>query len=232
MLQELRRKAREEGMALHPIKTRATYLEGYGLKPDTVFDIGVADGTPWLYKSFPGAHFVLVDRLPGAQEAVASCDVLKHDFDFHAVALGARSGQAVLSVPHSAKGREGAMASRRPRIDQLRERITFADDVVVPLTTLDTVATSYSGRFGLKIDTEGYELEVLKGGTETLGRCDFVLLELSVTPRFDGVGLPSAVIALLAAAGLELRDILRFGAGVGKKARPRYFDALFTRWDA
>jgi FkbM family methyltransferase len=232
MLQELRRKAREEGMALHPIKTRAAYLGGYGFRPDAVIDVGVAEGTPWLYNSFPGAHFVLVDPLPGAQEAVASRGVLKDNFDFHAVALGARAGQAVLSVPHSSKGREGAMASLLPRTDQLRDRITFSDDVAVPLTTLDTIAAAYSGRLGLKIDTEGYELEVLKGGKDTLARCDFVLLELSVTPRFDGVGLPSAVIALLADAGLELRDVLRAGAGAGKTARPRYFDALFTRWAA
>jgi FkbM family methyltransferase len=230
MLQDLRRKARDEGMALYPLKTRAPYLKGYGFRPDTVFDVGVADGTPWLYNSFPEVRFVLVDPLPGSQEAVEAQGVLNDNVDFHAVALGARAGQAVLSVPHSVKGREGAMASLLPRSDRLRNRIAFADEVSVPLTTLDTLAAAYSGRLGLKIDTEGYELEVLKGGRETLARCDFVILELSVTPRFDGVGLPSAVIGLLAETGLELRDVLRTGAGAGKKARPRYFDALFTRW--
>ena len=73
-------------------------------------------------------------------------------------------------------------------------------------------------------------MEVLQGATETLRRCDFAILELSVSTRFEGVGVPSAAVALLADAGLEMRDVLNIGAGPGKKARPRYLDVLFTRW--
>jgi hypothetical protein len=35
------------------------------LTPKTIFDVGVADGTPWLYDTFPQAHFFLFD--PTAQ---------------------------------------------------------------------------------------------------------------------------------------------------------------------
>src|SRR5687767_1502759 len=36
-------------------------LARYGIRPATVFDIGVAFGTPWLYEGFPQATLVLVD---------------------------------------------------------------------------------------------------------------------------------------------------------------------------
>ena len=56
------------------------------------------------------------------------------------------------------------------------------------------------------------------------------MLEMSVMPRFEGVGLPSELMALLSDAGLQMRDVLSFGSGPGKKAHPRYLDVLFTRW--
>ncbi|MFK7870522.1 MAG: FkbM family methyltransferase [Roseobacter sp.] len=216
-------------MALHPLKTRAPYLKGYGFTPDTVFDVGVADGTPWLYRSFPDADFVLIDPLPGAEASVRARGHIEH-FDFFSAALGAEETRAVLTVPHSDKGREGAMASLLQRTDQMAERKSFADEVEVPIVPLDDIAQDYLGSVGLKIDTEGYEFEILKGAPDTLERCEFVILEMSVTPRFEGVSLPSETVALLADAGLQLRDVLHVGAGAGKKARPRYFDILFARW--
>ena len=73
---------------------------------------------------------------------------------------------------------------------------------------------------------------MLAGGPDTLKRCEFVILELSVTERFTQSTPPSAAIALLADAGLELRDILAIADGPGKRAQPRHMDVMFTRWAA
>ena len=89
----------------------------------------------------------------------------------------------------------------------------------------------YPGRVGLKIDTEGFELEVLQGASDTLDRCDFVILELSVTRRFEGIAPPSRIFAELARHGLELRDMLRVTGDGRGGPHPRLFDALFTRWE-
>jgi hypothetical protein len=112
----------------------------------------------------------------------------------------------------------------------LAETFSSVSTVDVPVARLDDLAGDYAGRVGLKIDTEGFEAEVLQGAAETLKRAEFVILELSVTPRFDGVLPPSAAIGLLAAAGLELRDVLAVADGPGKRARPRHMDVLFSRW--
>jgi len=227
---DIRRAARDEGFALHPIKTRPLYLKAYEFTPDYVIDVGVHDGTPWLYRSFPDAHFVLVD--PQAEcEAAVKADVSPKKFDFRAVALGAEQGKALLSVPQTEPGKGGAMASLKERTDKLADSFTDVAKREVPVITLDMLAADLSGRLGLKIDTEGFEFEVLKGGAETLKRCDFVILEMSVTHRFKGVAPPSAVIAELAKAGLEFRDVLAMAAHAGKKAQPRHMDVLFTRWD-
>ncbi|SFR40854.1 FkbM family methyltransferase [Litoreibacter janthinus] len=228
-MSDIRRAARDEGFALHPIKMRPPYLKAFGFTPDCVIDVGVHDGTPWLYRSFPDAHFVLVD--PQAEcEAAVKARVAPKSFDFRAVALGAAQGKAMLSVPETDPGKGGAMASLKERTEKLADTFTDVAKREVPVITLDMLAVNLPGRLGLKIDTEGFELEVLKGGCETLKRCDFVILEMSVTHRFKGVAPPSAIISELAKAGLEIRDVLALAAHAGKKAQPRHMDVLFTRW--
>ena len=37
------------------------YVKSRGFQPQTVFDVGVGNGTPWLYGAFPDAHFVLIE---------------------------------------------------------------------------------------------------------------------------------------------------------------------------
>lgn len=218
-------------MDVQPIKKRAHYLKGYGFDPNVVIDAGVHNGTRWLYRSFPEADFVLIDPREDCAVAVEASGELP-TFHFHAVALGDEDGRADLLLPETDKGEDGAMASLMPRADKLAERIVANSVVNVPVSRLDAIAKDYPGRVGLKIDTEGSELSVLQGAQETLERCDFVILEMSLSKRFEGVAPPSGCIALLAKAGLELRDVLHVASGGGKRARPRYIDALFTRWAA
>ncbi|WP_299688907.1 FkbM family methyltransferase [uncultured Tateyamaria sp.] len=226
MLGELRELARKEGLVIHPHKTRPFYLRTYGFEPATVFDVGVFEGTPWLYDSFPDAHFVLIDPqgdLPGPRPAKG---------DFHAVAVGSAPGQMTLTIPETKPGQGGAMASLLERRDALAGSFTDTKTRDVPVVTLDSLATGHVGPFGIKIDTEGFEAQVLAGATETLKQTDFVILELSMARRFEGVDPPSAAIATLAAHGLEMRDVLAIADGPTKRSQPRHMDLLFTRWDA
>ena len=227
----MREALRSEGMVAHPLKTRAPYLRGYGFAPDVVIDVGVARGTNWLYRCFPEAQFVLVDPQPGCAEAVRRKGALKA-FHFHAVAAGATPGTATLTVPCTDHGTDMALASLKLRIDDSDRSFRRMERFEVETKPLDEISVGYPGVVGLSVDTEGSELDVLHGAEETLQRCDFVVLKLPVTPRFDAAGVPSEAVGLLAAAGLEMRDVISMGAGHGKQARPRYLNMLFARWAA
>ncbi len=232
-IQELRHVLKAQGMAMHPVKTRAPYLRSYGFGVEVVFDVGVGAGNPWLYRSFPHARFVLIDPQETCAAQVREKGVLD-DFHFHAAALGAESGQAVLKVPYSERRREASLASLKTRTEKKVKSFIRVDDISVPVKTLDDIAVAYPGPAGLKLEAEGGELEALQGARETLQRCEFVIVEMSVKPRFENLGLPSAIVACLAEAGLQLRDVMHFGTGPGigpgKKAQPKYLDVLFTRW--
>ncbi len=228
-IRDIRKTLKSKAMTTQPIKTRAPYLSSYGFNPDVVVDVGVARGTAWLYRSFPEAKLVLIDPQPEC-EAMVKSRYADMDFDFHPVALGAADTSAQLRIPIKKTGRGVAMASLLDRQDALAQKFPDHDVLDVPVTRLDTVMAPYQGRVGLKVDTEGFEHQVLLGARETLLRCDFVILELSLLPRFAGVAAPSECISLLAEAGLEMRDILSMASNASAFAKPRHVDVLFSRW--
>lgn len=229
--QMFRKALRQRGLVAVSNKEHPDHLASYGPDTDVIVDVGVHTGTPHLYKAFPDRKFVLIDP-----RAEAEADTIERgtplDYDFHACAVGAKAGELDLRIPFMRKGENPAMAGFKEITGPMGRTVTGYDLRRVPVLPLDQIMQAYPGRVGLKIDTEGFEFEVLQGAQETLLRCDFVIVELSVTHRFDDLVPPSRIVAELARSGLELRDILR-GTGDGKGgAQPRLFDALFTRWEA
>jgi len=77
----------------------------------------------------------------------------------------------------------------------------------------------------LKIDVEGFELEVLKGGWETLRRCRYLLVELSLgrDAGKENLRLLSAILDATPEA-----TIVRFGRALGPRARPACQDVLIA----
>ena len=212
-------------------RERPEYLQSYGFRPDVIVDVGVDNGTPLLYKAFPDCKFILIDPRSEAEEKTLKRHELQ-DYDFYACAAGAEDGQLELRIPVAPEGQKTAMAGFRKITSYLGHNIDDFDLRMVPVRPLDSIMADHPGRVGLKIDTEGFELEVLLGAVETLKRCAFVIVELSITKRFEGIAPPSAVIAELARSGLELRDIIRTPGDGRGGPHPRLFDAVFARWDA
>ena len=52
--------------------------------------------------------------------------------------------------------------------------------ITIKVKTLDNLCKDYKnyGKIGLKIDTEGYELNIIKGAKEILKKTDFVIAEV------------------------------------------------------
>lgn len=77
----------------------------------------------------------------------------------------------------------------------------------VPLRRLDTIALERlapDSVLFMKIDTQGYEDNVLEGATRLLGEAVGLQIELSLVPLYQGQGLYDEMIAQLNANGFEL----------------------------
>ncbi|MCB2064858.1 MAG: FkbM family methyltransferase [Novosphingobium sp.] len=107
--------------------------------------------------------------------------------------------------------------------------ITVVGKEMIRVDTLDAVATPEmtNGRTLLKMDVQGFELEVLKGSTATLERIAAVYLEASFLPLYAGQPLASDLVVWLDAQGFDLAAVYNVDHGAGSV--PSQADCLFLR---
>ena len=100
----------------------------------------------------------------------------------------------------------------------------------VPVTTLDALRDAHElvPPFGLKLDTEGFELDAVRGASGFLEDTLFVIAEVSVAPRFAGGYAFDELVGTLAERGFRACDVLAVGRGANSP-EARYVDLLFRR---
>jgi FkbM family methyltransferase len=215
------RAARAADGVLIPNKFTTRYLASFRFKVNTFIDIGVARGTPELYRLFAQQKIVLIDPLPGVEQELERRFRGQFDYQFFQKAVGSAPGKALFNVM-TGRGKSGIPARSEMTKDEIVEQRE------VEVMTLDALLAgqSFAPPFGLKIDTEGFELEVLKGAERTLEQTEFVIAEVSVKKRFVHSYRFSDVVAFLGSQGFELIDILNF-----RPRTQRFYDCLFMRYD-
>lgn len=80
----------------------------------------------------------------------------------------------------------------------------------VPIKRLDTLAMPYltpDSTLFLKVDTQGYERQVLKGSPQLLARAVGCQLEMSFAPLYEGQVEYQQLLAEMLNAGMELWDL-------------------------
>ena len=100
-----------------------------------------------------------------------------------------------------------------------------------PMLTLDGVAPSYSflnKNVFVKIDTQGFEWQVLDGGLKTVKDARGLMLELSLVPLYDGQRLWLEIIGRLESEGFTLWAI-QPGFTDSRYGRTLQVDATFFR---
>src|SRR5690606_28720272 len=106
-----------------------------------------------------------------------------------------------------------------------------ADSAVreVPLQRLETILRDTGARppFGVKVDTEGHELEVLRGIGAAVDDIDFLIAEVSVKERFVGGYTFDEFLEATRALGFTTTAVL--SANADRHGVVRYTDLLFER---
>jgi len=103
----------------------------------------------------------------------------------------------------------------------------------IPIFRLDSIANSYlepDSNLFIKIDTQGYEWQVLDGARETLKQAQGVLCELSLVPLYDGQRLWRDIIDRLESEGFMLWALQK-GFTDPRTGQSLQMDGIFLRRD-
>ena len=120
-------------------------------------------------------------------------------------ALGDHNGEAEINIAGNS-----ASSSLLPMLDShlsAAPHTAYVGKELVSLLTLDSVAPEYVAKFKhpfLKIDTQGFEWQILNGARNVLTNMRGVLLELSLIPLYEGQHLWQEMIGRLEQEGFTL----------------------------
>lgn len=199
------------------------YIRRLGFRPMTVVDVGVGGGTPDLYQAFPKAYLVLVEPLEEFFEAARKI-LAEREGTLIPVALGRQEERRKILV--QGKWMERSSFFARSKVEQMEDAASPRE---IAVTTLDALLAKYAWQppFGLKIDTEGAELEVIRGARSFLKQTAFVIVETNMLDRFPGTYSFAELIGVLDTAGFRFCDILDIART--PSAEVLFVDLVFRR---
>ncbi|WP_462231525.1 FkbM family methyltransferase [Mucilaginibacter sp.] len=174
-------------------------LKNLGYTPGVVLDIGAYEGlwTKAFKQQFPEAHILMIEgQTAKADKLLQVTRELSHTA-FKIELLGSEKSEVEFNVYDTASSvlKED---NETPAIVEKRV-LNLLDDVVK--------GTEFETPDFIKIDTQGYELEILKGGPNTLKAARFVLLEVSLLNIYKNCPLVDEVMAFMKLQGFVLYDI-------------------------
>ncbi len=196
----------------------------------TILDIGANDGSfaRRMRKEFPSAQIVSFEPLGDAYQALT--ERMRGDTKFQAynLALGENSGESVIhrsaSNPSSSLLPMGALHKKLyPKsADHTEEKITLArlDDTLRGVSLEKPIL--------VKIDVQGFEASVIRGGKEVLSKADIILVENSFVSLYDGQALFGEIHDLLKNLGFSYRGRSETHYNTQTK-EPIYEDSVFVK---
>lgn len=205
-------------------------LRRQGLRPRTIIDVGANVGQFAIAAAmlFRDAAIHSIEPVPDSAERLAR-NVRKLDaVKVYPFALGDQQGEAQIHInSHSHSSSllplDSAHQQAFPSWRELGEKR-------VPVSTLDALfqREKLAEPVLLKLDVQGYEAAVLRGGPDTLRRTQYVLLEASFRPMYKGEVLFTEITEMMRRFGF------RFLRPVGFLPDPctgeiLQMDALFSR---
>ena len=146
---------------------------------DTLVDVGVGtEGTPELYERFTKARIILIDPL--VESSVVLNSKLHHrKAIFVCAAAGKKEGQQIINIE------DNLARSTFLSVTPINFEGNPVEQRLVKIRTLDEIIEEVQnshfgscGNLGIKIDTEGFELDVVMGAIKTLQSAKFVIAEV------------------------------------------------------
>jgi FkbM family methyltransferase len=213
----------------HPIARRRALFDAYGV--DLVLDAGANRG-----------QYARQLRTMGYRGRIVSFEPVSDVYDMLAraaardrlwttvnVGLGDIDGSATMHVSDARVF--SSLLSRSTQRDYLDPESAPIRDETVQIRRLDSISDEYLADASspyLKIDTQGFDAQVLDGAGKTIDRYVGVQVELSLVPLYVGENNYQDTIIWLLDRGFELMSV-EPGESDPRTGRLYWMDALFFR---
>ncbi len=205
-------------------------LARQGIIPRTVIDVGANVGqfTIAAAMTFPDVEIHSFEPIPECVAVLKGNTQALSVVKVYPVALGERIDRCRFRV-NSHSQSSSMLTLAKSHLDAFpNEREVRTIDV--EMTTLDAVFADVELKSPilLKLDVQGYEAKTIAGGLRTLKRCDYVVMEASLQPMYEGELRFTEILSLMMQQGYEfLRPVGWLTEG--RTSEVLQLDALFRR---
>jgi FkbM family methyltransferase len=181
-----------------------------GSPPPLVLDIGANTGgfSEMVIQANPLAEVHAFEPIPAVHAQLLALSARYPGLHAHNLALGESAGTVDFRV-HSHSESSSLLAMTKDYSGLYPESSRVDSTVSVKLDTLDGWAGGSgieSGRLVdlIKMDVQGYEDRVIRGGRETLQRARYLVVEAAFYPSYEGGVMLDELCGLLLSAGFRL----------------------------
>lgn len=211
--QQIRRLVRHTGYdivrftpASHPVARKIQMLKTYGV--DTVLDVGANLGQYGEHVrkdlGFDG-RIVSFEPLSAAFAVLKSNAASDRGWDVFHCALGETSGSQQINI--SSNSVSSSLLQMLPSHLESAPESLYVGMETIQVNTLDAMFADVckaARHIYLKIDTQGFEGQVLRGAEQSLRRIDTIEIEMSLMPLYAGGLLFDDICSLMKDKGYTL----------------------------
>jgi FkbM family methyltransferase len=204
-------------------------LRAAQIEPKTIFDVGANRGQFGLAAAaaYPQAEIHCYEPLPRPYKELARAFRSNPRVHCHPLALADRQGTAQIRV--ASQDQSSSLLPMHANHHRAYPHITEGEPTEISLTTLEDEIQRIQpvGPILLKIDTQGYEWPVIQGAGAAISKIQWLLLETSTQPMYEGEVLFEELGQRL--SGLGFRFLFPAEIHRNLEGAPDQFDALFAR---
>jgi FkbM family methyltransferase len=213
-----------------PLKQLSTVLDLLNI--DTILDIGANEGQ--FGKNIRDNNYkgeiISFEPLTSARKKLLNYSKKDKNWIVHErCAIGDKNGDVAINIS------KNSVSSSILKINTLHTNAEkdsiYIDQEIAPTYKLDDLREYYinsNSRLFIKIDTQGYEKQVLYGAKEILKITKGVLCELSLVPLYDGQVLWREIVEILDEQGFILWALQK-GFTDPKTGQTLQMDGIFVR---
>jgi len=218
------------GLRLSYIKNEFPFISVY--PTDIIIDIGANVGqyaTDIIAAGYEG-KIVSIEPIPSIHQILKKNAEKYPNWEvYECTALGDQEGEISFNISKNYASSSALIL--KEEYQEVSPETKLIDKIYVNKTTLNNIYQNLhlsQQSVGLKIDTQGYEMEILKGAEKMLDKCKWIQVELSLEELYEGQPLYMDVINYLGRFGFILKHINE-GYTNPKNGMRLQFDGVFIK---